>query len=94
MKQAVRFVPIAAMLTAAISIASWTYRFVDENVRLGELWFYVLVPAIAWLMLAGPLFLLQSDRRWPRVMAVIFLVPATTLWVMSVLVGFYGLRIH
>lgn len=87
-------VPIVAMLTAAISIVAWIYRFGAEHVRIGEFWFYVLVPAIAWLLFASPLFLLRSDRRWLRVVAVVFLIPGAALWVVSILVGIYGFRIH
>ncbi len=87
-------VPITALFTATISVAAWTHRFFDEQVRIEELWFYVLVPAVAWLALAGPLFLLRSDRRWLRAVATVLLVPASVLWALSILVGFYGLRIH
>lgn len=87
-------VRIVAVFTALLSAASWTYRFIDEHARYGELAFYVLVPGIIWLMFAAPLFLLCSGRNWLRVTAAILLVPASLLWVLSILVGLYGLKIH
>ena len=87
-------VPIVAVLTALLSIVSWTYRFVDEYMRFQELAFYILVPTAVWLLFAGPLFLLRSDRKTLRITAAILLIPTSALWVLSILVGFFGLRIH
>lgn len=77
-----------------MSVASWTYRFVDEYMRFEELAFYVLVPTIVWLLFAGPLFMLRSDRKALRITAMILLIPTSALWVISILVGLHGLNIH
>ena len=87
-------VRIVAVFTALLSAASWTYRFIDEYARYQELAFYILVPGITWLMFATPLFLLRSSRNWLRVTAAIVLIPTALLWVLSILVGLYGLKIH
>ena len=87
-------VPAIAVVTAIISAGSWIYRFIDEYSRYQELLFYILVPTIAWLLFAGPLFMLRSQTKALRILAMILLVPATGLWVVSILVGVYGLKIH
>ena len=87
-------ITIIAVLTATLSVVSWTYRFIDEYMRFEELAFYILVPVIAWFFFAGPLFLLRDKRKAVRITATILLVPTSALWVTSVLVGFYGLRTH
>ena len=87
-------ITIIAVLTATLSVVSWTYRFIDEYMRFQELAFYILVPAIVWFFFAGPLFLLRKKSKAVRVVATILLVPTSALWVISILVGFYGLKIH
>ena len=87
-------VPAIAVVTAIISAGSWIYRFIDEYSRYQELLFYILVPTIAWLPFAGPLFMLRSQAKALRILAMILLVPATGLWVISIFVGVYGLKIH
>ena len=85
---------MVAVLSAALSIVSWTYRFVDEYSRFEELPVYVLVPAACWALFIGPVFALRSQRRFVKVVAVILLIPFSLLWALSVFVGFYGLKIH
>ncbi len=87
-------IKIIAIFTALLSVVSWTYRFIDEHSRFEEILFYILVPAIIWLLLAAPLFTLRSNNKVVRVIAFIFLIPFSALWVISILVGFYGLKIH
>ena len=89
-----RIVTTIAALTAILSVGSWTYRFVEEYSPYQDLAFYVLVPLITWMLFAGPLFLLLNNRKALRVLAAILLVPTSALWFISILVGFYGLRIH
>lgn len=83
-----------AIVTALLSVVSWTYRFIDEHSRFEEMLFYILVPTVIWLLLAAPLFTLRSNNKVMRVIAIIFLIPFSALWVISILVGFYGLKIH
>ncbi len=87
-------IPAIAAATALLSVVSWTYRFVDEYSRYQELPFYILVPGITWVLFAGPLFLLRNSRKALRITAMVLLVPTSALWLISVLVGFYGLKIH
>lgn len=82
------------ILSAALSVASWTYRFVDEYSRVEELPVYVLVPVVCWVLFIGPIFMLRSKRRFVKVVAVMLLIPFSLLWALSVFVGFYGLKIH
>lgn len=89
-----KVIRIIAMATAALSVVSWIYRFNVEYTRPQDLPFYVLVPAISWLLFAGPLFLLVSKKVYLRILAILLLIPFTLLWIASVLVGFYGLKIH
>jgi len=90
----VKVIPAIALITAALSTGSWTYRFVDDYMRYEELLFYVLVPTVIWGLFAGPLFLLRHRRQVIRVTAAMLLVPTSLLWLLSVLVGLYGLKIH
>ena len=83
-----------AVLTAALSIASWTYRFVEEFSPYQDLTFYVLAPAIFWILFSVPLFLLRNKRKAVRILAAILIVRTSALWVVSVFIGFYGLKIH
>lgn len=83
-----------AIVTALLSIASWTYRFIDEYSRYEEILFYVLAPSIIWLLLVAPLFALHSNNKFVRIMAIISLIPFSALWIVSILVGLYGLNIH
>ncbi len=83
-----------AIVTALLSTIAWTYRFIDENSRFEEILLYVLVPAVIWIVFAAPLFALRSNRKIIRVVAAILLVPTALLWLLSILVGFYGLKIH
>ncbi|MGH1431539.1 MAG: hypothetical protein ACRBB4_10505 [Neptuniibacter sp.] len=39
---------IFAVLSALLSIVSWTYRFIDEYSRYQEIAFYILVPVVSW----------------------------------------------
>lgn len=89
-----KVVATVAVLTAALSIASWTYRFVEEFSPYQDLTFYVLAPAIFWILFAVPLFLLRTKRKAVRILAAILLVPTSALWAVSVLIGIYGLKIH
>ena len=90
----VKAIPTVAILTALLSVVSWTYRFIDEYMRVQELPFYILIPTVIWLLFAAPLFLLQSRRKYLRIAAMIVLVPTSLLWLLSVWVGFFGLEIH
>lgn len=94
LSQIMKVVSAVAGSTAILSAVSWAYRFVDEHMRYEELLFYILVPTIIWLLFAGPLFLLQNRRKAVRYTAAFFLIPTSVLWVISVLIGFYGLKIH
>lgn len=85
---------LVATLTALISVASWSYRYVDEHTPSNEIVLYILVPAVIWLLLLGPLLMLRLEKFALRVLAVVLLLPAVALWVLSVLVGIYGLKIH
>jgi hypothetical protein len=90
----VKLIPAIAVVTAIVSAGSWTYRFVDDYMRYEELLFYVLVPAVIWGLFAAPLFLLRHQKQFVRITAAMLLVPTSLLWVLSVLVGLYGLKIH
>ena len=85
---------LIALLTATLTLASWVYRFVDEYSPYQEIWFYILVPLIVWLLFAGALFLTRNVRRWSRILGWVLLVPATLLWIIAILVGMFGLKIH
>ena len=87
-------IPTIAVLTAALSAGSWTYRFIDDYMRYEELLFYILVPAGIWALFAGSLFLLRHQRQIVRITAALLLLPASLLWTLSILVGLYGLKIH
>jgi hypothetical protein len=87
-------IPTIAVLTAALSAGSWTYRFIDDYLRSEELLFYILIPAGIWALFAGSLFLLRHQRQVIRVTAALLLLPTSLLWILSVLVGLYGLKIH
>ncbi len=89
-----KIIKTIAIVTALLSIVSWTYRFIDEYSRFEEILFYILVPAVIWLLLAVPLFTLRSENKVVRVISIILLIPFSALWVISILVGFYGLKIH
>ena len=89
-----QLIPSIALLTALLSLVSWAYRFVDDYTPYYQLAFYILVPIIVWLLFAGPLFLLRSEKKFLRIIAAVLLVPTGSLWVISVLIGFYGLQIH
>jgi len=90
----VKVVPTIAVLSGALSIGSWTYRFVAEYMRYEEILFYIVVPFATWGLFAGSLFLLENKRRVLRILAATLLAPTSVLWALSVLVGFYGLNIH
>ncbi len=85
---------LIAAFTALLSAVSWSYRFVDEYSRVEELALYILVPAACWIFFAAPLCLLGHPRKLVRVIGGTLLIPTSLLWLLSVLVGFYGLDIH
>ena len=82
------------ILSASLSAVSWTYRTILEFSPYQNIWFYLITPILFWALLAGPLFLMLNDKRYIRVLAGILLVPTSILWVLSVIVGFFGLKIH
>ena len=83
-----------AIVSAMLSAVSWIYRFIEEHSRYQEIWFYILFPVFFWALFAGPLFLILNNKRYLRILAGILLVPTSLLWVLSILIGFFGLRIH
>ena len=83
-----------AIVSAMLSAVSWIYRFIEEHSRYQEIWFYILVPVLFWALFAGPLFLILNNKRYLRILAGILLVPTSLLWVLSILIGFFGLKIH
>lgn len=83
-----------AVLSALLSVASWTYRTLLEFSPYQKIWFYILFPATFWALFAGLLFLTRNSRKYVRILAGILLVPASLLWILSVIIGFFGLRIH
>lgn len=83
-----------AILSAVLSIVSWTYRTLLEFSPYQEIWFYLITPSLFWAVFAGPLFLTLNNRKYLRVLAGILLVPTSILWALSVLVGFFEFRIH
>ena len=83
-----------AILSALLSAASWTYRTLLEFSPYQKIWFYILFPATFWALFAGLLFLTRNSRKFVRILAGILLVPASLLWIISVIIGFFGLRIH
>lgn len=85
---------IFAVLSALLSIVSWTYRFIDEYSRYQEIAFYIRVPVVSWGGLIGTASMLHYKQIWIKVPAVILLVPLTLLWALSVWAGFFGLKIH
>lgn len=89
-----RIVLVVAILSALLSIVSWTYRIILEFSPYQKIWFYLITPALFWGMFAGPLFLTLNRKKYWRVLAGILLVPTSLLWVLSVIVGFFGLKIH
>jgi hypothetical protein len=89
-----RIVVVVAIVSAALSIVSWTYRTILEISPYQHIWFYLVTPALFWAMFAGPLFLILHSRKYLRVLAGVLLVPTSILWALSVIVGFFGLKIH
>ncbi len=89
-----RIVLVVAILSALLSIVSWTYRIVLEFSPYQKIWFYLITPVLFWGVFAGPLFLTLNSKKYWRVLAGILLVPTSLLWVLSVIVGFFGLKIH
>lgn len=89
-----QIVLVVAILSALLSIVSWTYRIVLEFSPYQKIWFYLITPALFWGVFAGPLFLTLNRKKYWRVLAGILLVPTSLLWVLSVIVGFFGLKIH
>jgi len=83
-----------AILSALLSIVSWTYRTVLEISPYQKIWPYLITPTLFWAAFAGPLFLTLNSRKYLRVLAGILLVPTSILWALSVVIGFFGLRIH
>ena len=83
-----------AVLSALLSVAAWTYRTLLEFSPYQKIWFYILFPATFWALFAGLLFLTRNSRKYVRILAGILLVPASLLWILSVIIGFFGLRIH
>jgi len=83
-----------AIVSAVLSIVSWTYRTLLELSPYQNIWFYLITPALFWATFAGPLYLLLSSKKYLRVLAGILLVPTSLLWALSVIVGFFGLKIH
>ena len=45
--------------------------------------------SLFWALFAGPLFLIRNIRKYVRILAGILLVPASLLWIMSVIIGFF-----
>jgi len=87
-------ITVVAVVTAMLSVASWTYRYIDEYSPANALLFYVLVPFVIWLLFLGPLLMLRLQKTYLRVLAVVLLIPTAALWIVSILVGIYGLKIH
>ena len=88
-------IKLITILTALLSIVSWTYRYFDEHVNgIKELLFYILVPVIAWGLFVGSLYLLKNNKILIKILSIILLIPFSALWVASIFVGFYGLKIH
>lgn len=83
-----------AILSALLSIVSWTYRTLLEFSPYQKIWGYLITPTLFWALFAGPLFLTLNSRKYLRVLAGILLVPTSILWALSVVIGFFGLRIH
>jgi hypothetical protein len=83
-----------AILSAALSVVSWAYRTALEFSPYQQIWFYLVTPTLFWGLFAGPLFLTLAGRKYFRILAGILLVPTFILWALSVIVGFFGLRIH
>ncbi len=86
--------PVFATCSALLSIVAWTYRFIDEYSRSQEIAFYLLVPLVCWGLFIGFASLIMNKKVWVRVVAGILLIPFSLLWMLSVWVGFYGLKIH
>ena len=89
-----QIVTTIAILSAVLSIVSWTYRTFLEFSPYQKIWPYLITPTLFWAVFAGPLFLTLNNKKYLRVLAGILLVPTSILWVLSVIVGFFGLRIH
>ena len=89
-----KIIPAIAVLTAVLSLASWTYRFIDAYMRYSEIWIYIAIPVVFWVLFAGPLFLLRRENKYLRIIAAVLLVPTSVLWALSVQIGFFGLDIH
>ena len=83
-----------AILSAVLSIVSWSYRIILEFSPYQAIWFYLITPALFWGVFAGPLYLTLNSRKYLRVLAGILLVPTSLLWALSVIVGLFGLKIH
>jgi len=83
-----------AIVSAVLSIVSWTYRTLLELSPYQNIWFYLITPTLFWALFAGPLYLTLNSKRHLRVLAGILLVPTSLLWALSVIVGFFGLKIH
>lgn len=82
------------ILSASLSTVSWMYRTLLEFSPYQKIWFYLITPILFWALFAGPLFLMLNDKKYLRVLAGILLVPTSILWVLSVIVGFFGFKIH
>jgi hypothetical protein len=83
-----------ALVSATLSVISWAYRTVLEFSPYQQIWFYLITPSLFWGLFAAPLFLTLNRSRYLRILAGILLVPTSILWAFSVIVGFFGLRIH
>jgi hypothetical protein len=85
---------ITLILSTIVSLVSWAYRLSVEVWRLEELPFYVLLCLLPLALFAGTLRMMASRRTWTRVSGTMLGIPAFAVWALSVVIGFYGLRIH
>jgi len=83
-----------AIVSAVLSVVSWSYRIYLEFSPYQNIWFYLITPTLFWGLFAGPLFLTLNSRKYLRVLAGILLVPTSILWALSVMVGSFGFKIH
>lgn len=87
---------IIVIATAALTVAAWCFRWYVEYrpTRPAELAWYIGLPLVSWLLVVLPVAGLDHRRTWVRVVTRALLVPTSLWWLLVVIVGFRGLKIH
>lgn len=79
---------------SAISVAAWAYRLTQDYWRPVDLQYAAVACLVPLALLAVCLYFALDRCWWKRVMGIVLGIPLVPLWLISIMIGMYGLKIH